>query len=107
MNKAVGAEFAAVDNQGSNSCPDEDPGTLTAQADVHFEVEDVNGVLLLDEDRTITCINGVDNPRKFVVQFTSASCGVGGGQVGTFDIVTTVTGEAGTSSRIQRLRCRN
>ena len=103
----LGSEFAAVDNQGSNSCPDENPGTLTAQADVHFEVEDVNGTLLLDEDRTITCINGVDNPRGFVVEFTTASCGVGGGQTGSFDIVTTVTGEAGTNSRTQTLKCRD
>jgi hypothetical protein len=103
----LGAEFSAVDNQGSNSCPDEPAGTLFATADVHFNVVDENSQTLLDVDKTITCINRVDNPTKFVLTFDASSCGPGGGNVGTFDITTTVTGDAGTSQRVQRIRCRN
>jgi len=105
--KTLGAEFAAVDNQGSNSCPDENPGTLTAEADVNFNVVDESGNVLLDRTETVTCINGVDNPEKFVVVFDAASCGPGGSNVGVFDIFTTVTGEAGTMNRTQRIRCRD
>jgi hypothetical protein len=80
---------------------------LFATADVHFNVVDENSQTLLDVDKTITCINGVDNPKKFVLTFDSSSCGPGGDNVGTFDITTTVTGDAGTSQRVQRIRCRN
>jgi hypothetical protein len=103
----LGAEFGAVDNQGSNSCPDENPGTLFATADVHFNVMDEGGNPILDVDKTVTCINGVDNPKKFVLEFDASSCGALGNEVGVFDITTTVTGDAGTNQRIQRIRCKN
>jgi hypothetical protein len=103
----LGAEFSAVDNQGSNSCPDELPGTLFARAKVHFTVVDESGQILLDKDKTIKCINGVDHPKKFVLVFDASSCGPEGNEVGTFDITTTVTGEAGDNERVQRIRCRN
>ena len=106
----LGAEFGAVDNQGPDSCPDENegtPGTLFATANVHFNVVDEDQNVLLDVDKTVTCINGVDNPKKFVIVFDESSCGLGGGKVGTFDIITTVTGDAGFNQRTQRIKCRN
>jgi hypothetical protein len=106
MAKALGAEFAAIDNQGSNSCPDENPGTLTAQAEVNFHVVDESGNVLLHRTETVTCINGVDNPTKFTLVFGPENCGGGGYNTGVFDIVTTVSGEAGFKERTQRIRCR-
>jgi len=106
----LGAEFGAVDNAGSNSCPDETsgiPGTFFATADVHFKVVDEGLNVLLDMDTTITCINGVDNPEKFVLVFDASSCGPLGFTAGVHDITTTVTGDAGTNERIQRIRCKD
>jgi hypothetical protein len=107
MAKSLGAEFAAVDNQGSNSCPGENPGMLTAEADVNFLVVDEAGNELVNANETITCINGVDNPTKFVVVFGPENCGPLGFTAGVHDITTTVTGDAGTNERIQRIRCRD
>jgi hypothetical protein len=106
MAKSLGAEFAAVDNQGSNSCPDENPGTLTAQADVNFLVVDEAGNELVNANETITCINGVDNPTKFVVVFGPENCGPLGFTTGLHDITTTVSGDAGFNQRTQKIRCR-
>jgi hypothetical protein len=108
--KAVlGAEFAAVDNLGSNSCPDEtegDPGTLWATANVHFNVVDEAGQTLRDFTKTIKCFNGKDRPMKFVVVFDGTSCGETGFEPGVHDITTTVTGDAGYNQRVQRIRCK-
>jgi hypothetical protein len=106
----LGAEFGAVDNQGSGSCPDETEGPagmFMATAEVHFTVEDENGAPLYDEDHTITCINGVDNPEKIVLVFDGSSCGPLGFTAGVHDITTTVTGEAGFNQRTQIIRCRD
>ena len=109
MQKALGADVNAVDAvEGSELCPDdpEEP-TVTAQADVSFHVEDEDGNILLDRiDEPITCVSGIDNSVKFVVQFGPENCGVGGGNVGAFKIFTSVTGEAGDKTRTQKIRCR-
>jgi hypothetical protein len=79
---------------------------VTAEANVTFHVEDVNGTDILTKNETITCVAGIDDGPKFVVTFGPENCGVGGGQVGTFDIFTSVTGEAGDKFRTQRIKCR-
>jgi len=110
MSKTLGVQIDAVDAvEGSNLCPDETagiPGTYFATADVHFTVEDENGAPLYDEDHTITCINGVDNPEKIVLVFDGTSCGPDGFEPGVHNITTTVTGEAGNNERVQVIRCR-
>jgi hypothetical protein len=108
MNKVLGAEINAVDRvQGSNLCPDDPEGPYEAStAEATFHVTDESGNVLLDQTKTVECISGLKNPNKFVVTFGPENCGPGGNKVGVFDIFTTVTGEAGASSRTQRIRCR-
>jgi hypothetical protein len=110
MSKTIGAEINAVDAvPGSNLCPDDPLGPyVTAEAVVTFHVEDESGNVLLNGiPQNVTCVSGVKDPVKAVVQFGLENCGPNGGfQVGTFDIFTTVEGEAGNLSRTQRIRCR-
>jgi hypothetical protein len=111
MNKMIGADINAVDAvKDSGLCPDEmaEPGepVITAEADVNFHVIDETGNVILDLDQTITCVAGIDDGVKIIVTFGPENCGPGGNNVGTFDIVTSVTGEAGDKSRTQRIKCR-
>jgi hypothetical protein len=113
MDKALGAEINAVDRvEGSGLCPNDPDGPYeTAEAVVTFLVTDESGnVLSNGVPQNVTCVSGVDNPNKFIVRFDERSCGEagsGGGQAGVFDIVTSVSGEAGNVSRTQRIRCRD
>ncbi len=111
MSKALGADINAVDVvKDSGLCPDLPPelpeDVVTAEADVNFLVTDVNGTELLNRDKTITCVAGIDQDVKFIVTFGPENCGVGGGNVGAFKIFTSVTGEAGDKTRTHRIRCR-
>jgi len=109
MNKTVGVEVVAIDAiEGSGLCPDDPDGPyLTAEAVVNFLVTDEDGnVVSNGVPQTATCVSGVDTPLKTVVTFGPENCGVGGGNVGVFDITTEVWGEAGENSRTQRMRCR-
>jgi hypothetical protein len=110
MNKTVGVQVNAVDAvQGSNLCPDDPEGPHeTAEAVVSFLVTDESGnVLSNGVPQTVTCISGLKNPIKTVVEFGPENCGPDGGyNVGVFDIYTSVSGEAGNMSRTQKIRCR-
>jgi hypothetical protein len=109
MTKALGADINAVDRiENSGLCPDDPEGPYEiAEAQAHILVEDVNGHVLLETDRTIECVSGVDNPNKFIVTFTAENCGVGGYKTGTFDIFTTVSANGSEKSRTQKIRCRD
>jgi hypothetical protein len=108
MTKALGAEINAVDRiEGSNLCPDDPLGPYEiAEAQAHFHVEDESGNVLLDVDKTVECVSGVDNPNKFIVTFSGENCGLGGYNTGTFDIYTTVSANGTEKSRTQKIRCR-
>ncbi len=113
MYKTLGAEINAVDAvKDSGLCPDlpfpEAPTEQTAEAVVTFHVEDESGNVLLNGiPQNVTCVSGVKEPVKAVVQFGPENCGPNGGfNVGTFDIYSSVSGTAGSSSRTQRIRCR-
>jgi hypothetical protein len=107
--KTLGAEINAVDAvEGSNLCPDDlEAPTQTAEAVVTFLVKDEAGNTLSNGvPQNITCVSGVESPIKSVVRFGPESCGPDGNTVGTFDITTSVSGEAGDMSRTQKIRCR-
>jgi hypothetical protein len=109
MFKTLGVQVNAVDAvQGSNLCPGDPEGPVqTAEAVVSFLVTDESGNVLANGiPQNVTCVSGIENPVKAVVQFGPENCGPGGGNVGTFDIYSSVSGTAGNSSRTQRIRCR-
>jgi hypothetical protein len=110
MGKFLGAEINAIDAiQGSGLCPDDPEGPYeTATASVTFHVTNEAGNDVLPPSTLdVTCKSGIDNPTKFFVEFGPEDCGPdGGGDTGLFEILTSVTGEAGTASRTQKIRCR-
>jgi hypothetical protein len=109
MSKTLGVQVNAVDAvRGSNLCPDDPEGPFqTAEAVVSFLVTDESGNVLANGiPQNVTCVSGIEDPVKAVVQFGPENCGPGGGNVGTFDIYSSVSGTAGSSSRTQRIKCR-
>jgi hypothetical protein len=109
MYKTLGAEINAIDRvEGSMLCPDDPDGPYqTAEADVTFLVKDESGNTLSNGvPQHVTCVSGIESPIKSVVKFGPENCGVGGGQVGVFEIYSSVKGTAGEKSRVQKMRCR-